>query len=170
MVDGVPVIEILEYGLPGFAVIFLILTYRLLSSFQQQMIGVDVQQFRDVELYTAWAGTAQSLVTNARIFMALSALCFLGGLIIAIINPENRILLSVAPEDVHPVVVHMGEPQDLSAEGWVKLFVRNDHQISIKVDDLAESLSAMTARVKDLEAQVRSQSGLTAANTDELGF
>ena len=171
MFDGFPVTELLEHGLTGFAVVLLFLGFRLLSEFQKEMLKIQFRQFESLEIFNAWAGMARSLVANARIFMALSALFFIGGFAASMVSPKNNIIVSVAPpEGLRPVVTLHEDAVKLDDDGKVRLLVKNDHVIRVRNNQLIEAFNRKSKQLEDTENKLRKHIEQTLLKSDEAGF
>jgi hypothetical protein len=168
----IPFMQLLEYGLPGFAVILLSLGFRLLSSFQKEMIQVDMEQFHNSpEMFTAWSQMAKSQSVNARIFMGISTIFFAGGLVIALVVPENRIIVSVAPsEGALPVVTLQENRIELDDLGKAYLVVKDEQVVRVRNHALINAINERTRERDDLKSALRNYVSKVEADSKEAGF
>ncbi len=171
MPDTIPVLDLLEYGLPGFAVILFGMGYRLLNKFQSELLAVDMNQFSSPKMFENWAEMAESLVFNARIFLLVSVLFFAGGLAMAIIDPSSKIILSISPpEGVQPEIKLQEELQPLDGEGKVKLSVKEEHVVRILNHPLVTEMNDLKRQVEDVQSQFRQYVADTEARALGVGF
>jgi hypothetical protein len=168
----IPFMQLLEYGLPGFAVILLTLGFRLLSSFQKEMIQVDVEKFHDSpEMFSTWTQMMKSQAVNARIFMGVSTLFFAGGMVIAIVVPENRIIVSVAPaEGTLPVVTLQENRVQLDDLGKALLVVKDDQVVRVRNNALINAINERTRERDDLRSALRNYISKFEGESKEAGF
>lgn len=168
-----PVLDILEYGIPGFAVVLLWLGYRLLSKFQTEMIEVDVAQFGSPQIFDRWAELARSLIHNARVFMAISVVFFLGGLALAILAPGNQIIVSVAPSEPHnmrPVVTVQEDPVELDTLGKAHVDVKGGHIVRVRNSKLLDLVNSVKKDNDNLQSQLRMVLSQSEDVSPEAGF
>ena len=149
-------IKLLEYGPPGLAVVLLFLAYRLLTRLQDALLTVDVEKFDSPHTFAAWSRLAKATSRNAMAFMAISVIFFAGGVYFQIVDPENEIIVSVAPPDgVRPVVKLQETEQKLDEEGKVELPVRNQHVLRVVSSKLIELLNDRTKERDNLRNQLQ---------------
>ncbi|MGQ7247802.1 hypothetical protein ACUN9Y_10735 [Halomonas sp. V046] len=161
--------KLLEYGLPGFSIVLLILGYNLLNKTHTLLL--------DERASSANGGTElrvrylQEISKNARIFMGVSLLFFVGGLAIAVISPANTINLSIAPaEGVLPTVRLQERDVPLDHRGTTVLDIENDNVLRIMNNSLYSRLIDAEHERDLLKGQLADVILSVESDSSEVGF
>lgn len=173
--ENLDIVSILDTGVTGFALLMLYLGYSLSKGVQDKLLDSNLNDMSDSALKT-WERVAGKQLLHTRAFMVLSLAFFLGGLGILFANASagshapSAILLRVDPlplntdEDVwFPEVFHQGNNVELDTNGWSRLVVDNEQNLTI------DNQSIMPTVARLMEGNRR----LAIASTresDDVGF
>ena len=160
---------LLEYGLPGFAVVLLILGYHLLNKTHTLLLNERSGETREgTELRIRYL---QEISKNARLFMVLSLLFFVGGLAMAMMKPSSQVNLSIAPpEGVLPVIRLQERDMPLDGRGTVVLKVQDDNVLRILNNDLHGRLIAIEQERDALKSQLADVIAAAERDSPQVGF
>ncbi len=159
MFEAFPLVRILEFGLPGLAVVLMYLAFNLLKDHSQR--SAELAALESEAQITAWKDGMRNASINIWAYFGLSALFFLGGLFIAIYQPRSEIILSVAPpEGIMPKIRLQEKEMPLAQDGTLTLEVSNEHVVRVlnnhiltALTDLRQERDALQDRLRALEAQ-----------------
>lgn len=160
------VVDVLNTGVTGFAVIMLYVAYRLTSQVQGKVLSATGNDFSDGKMFAEWGRLVDKQLQNTRFFMLFAFCVFLGGLgaVIFMAEAESDIILSVYPQEPpHPQITAQGRPVDVGETGNAFLKVKSDHTILVYVGHLKRELAEQQERVKAANVQATSL-------TNEAGF
>lgn len=151
------VVEILNTGITGFAVILLYLGYRLTSEVQSKILDKNPNDFKTLEVFKEWKELVNTQLKNTRHFMIIALVFFSGGLAKLMYETESKIIISVGPieEKTSPIVRHQNNDVRLNENGSAELIVSNEHNIVIQNTAMANELQNLRFSVAENQSMTR---------------
>lgn len=153
------VVDVLNTGVTGFAVIMLYVAYRLTSQVQGKVLGATGTDFADVAMFAEWRQLVQMQLQNTRFFMLFAFCVFVGGLgaVVLMSEAESDIILSVYPQEPpHPQITAQGRQVEMGETGSAFLKVKSDYTILVYVGNLKRELAQQEERLKAANVQATS--------------
>lgn len=153
MFETFPWIRILEFGLPGLAVVLLYLAFHLLKS--QRPDGAELASLETDAQLDAWRDAHRTTSVNIRTYFGLSAMFFFGGLFIAVFQPRSEIILSVSPRESPVMPKILLQEEDLPGiDGVWRLNVSNDNTVRVVTSALLERIVQLESERKELQRRL----------------
>ncbi|MGK7296105.1 MAG: hypothetical protein ACNS61_09830 [Candidatus Wenzhouxiangella sp. M2_3B_020] len=170
MFEAFPLVRILEFGLPGLAVILMYLAFNLLKDNSRK--SAELASLESEAQIAAWKHGMRSTALTIWGYLGLSALFFLGGLFIAIYQPRNEIILSVAPEEApfKPVIRHQERDMELAQNGTLNLQVSDQHIVRVLNNEILTALNDLKRERDDFEARLRALEAERHAGDPQSGI
>ncbi|MEH6344808.1 MAG: hypothetical protein V7785_06980 [Bermanella sp.] len=168
----ISLVDLLNTGITGFAVVLLYLGYKLTSGVQAKILSENPSQFSDIEMFREWKGMIDAQLKNTRYFMLIALLFFAGGVGKMMYDAESKIIISVGPieKGSEPVVRHQSKVIRLSPHGAVEVFVKDEHNIVIANDAIIRELNLL--RLSNMQNQDIARSLVTkdVSSSNSAGF
>lgn len=161
--------KLLEYGLPGFSIVLLILGYNLLNKTHTLLLNEKSSPSNgNAQLKIQYL---QEISKNARIFMGVSFLFFVGGFALIVISPASTIHLSIAPaEGVLPTIRLQERDVALDQRGTTVLGIENDNVLRIMNTSLHTRLIEAERERDLLKGQLAEVIVSMETGSSEVGF
>jgi len=149
------VVEILNTGVTGFAVILLYLSYKLLVNVQSKITEVNPSDCVDFNIYHEWIRAIHDQLINARLFMLVTALIFAGSLFGLFYRSESNIVLHAVPisQNEKFKITHLDKTISLDEDGKRCIPVKSDETIIINNEGFVKEFSEMHSRIDVLERE-----------------
>ena len=167
MFEEFPIVDVLNTGVSGFAVVMMYFTYRLLARAQNVITDVRPKEFESVQFYESWCNGVRAPLVYVRYFMILTGFVFFGSLALLIWDPENRIIVSVVPSESNllPELQYQGHVLSFSETGSLPLNVKANQDILIKASKLVQEIQNRNLEIENLKNQLQA---FTAVATSEI--
>lgn len=167
---SINLIDLLNTGITGFAVVLLYLGYRLTSDVQSKSLGQNPSDFSTVEMLKEWKNLVDSQLKNTRYFMFVALLFFAGGMLIY--TPKSKIIVSVAPieEGLEPEIRHQREDVTLDKNGTVEMVVMDNENIVISNNKVLQELHKLRLYNKQKQNMARSLVVKDVSTSNYAGF
>jgi hypothetical protein len=164
-----PWIRILEFGLPGLAVVLLYLAFHLLKS--QRPDSAELASLETDAQIDAWRDAHRTTSVNIRTYFGLSAMFFFGGLFIAIFQPRSEIILSVSPREGPVMPKILLQEEDLpGTDGVWRINVSNDNTVRIVNNALLDRILQLQSEREELQRRLTELELVRLGNDPETGI
>jgi len=166
--SGFDIVDILNTGFTGFAILVLLLGYRLTSKVQTQIIEQDPNNFKDLKAYKEWSKLMKSQLSNTRYFIIFCSFIFLGGLSVLYFLPENEIIVHINPyqdKSLNPVIIHRGKQVDINERGYSKFKVKNEQTIQLSVIELIKEVKKLKYNLEDTNKILSKNTNIQSSNS-----
>ncbi len=164
--------NLLQYGLPGFSVVLLIIGYNFLN--KTHALIINEKGALSKNNFELRRQCLRDVTINARIFMGMSLVFFIGGLLMAIISPSSRINFSISPSEypneLQPIIRLQEQSIDLEEGGSTVLTIQDDNVLRVENSSLHAKLIAVSQERDSLKNRLSGVVNKVESDNRMVGF
>ncbi len=170
--EGVTIVDVLNTGISGFAILMLWLGYRLLAQAQRRILEPSPDAFGGEAQYEIWINAVRAQSNNARIFLAVAVLFFLGALVSEMLRAEANLFVNLHPPESEPmpIVKHHGKSLEWNEDASTTVRISDQEELSISIDELVRRLREIKAELESLKRQGTERAVAESRGSDEAGL